>query len=131
MLSSLPSLLLPKKKCPPRQRLASSSCNQMNCWLILSILLALVLVVVAPQQFSVLLNKILMLSVAAWAGYYLSRSMAPYARPGPLLDLIDHANPNGKPLSDWDLMIARLAMVSMLSRALIISAAIIGIALGI
>jgi Putative 2/3 transmembrane domain holin len=131
MLPSL-SFLLPKKKCPPnRQLLTSSSCRQMNCFLILAIVLVLVMAAIAPQQLSVLLNRILNLSVAAWAGYMLSRSMAPYARPGPLLDLIDATNRNGPPLTDWDLMIAKLAMSSMLARALVISSCIIGISLGI
>jgi hypothetical protein len=103
----------------------------MNCWLIVAIILTLVMVAVAPQQLSVLCNKLLLMSLAAWCGYWLHRSAFSYVRPASLLDLIDHLNPDAKPLSEWDLMIARLAMVSLLSRAIVMGAAMLSIAIGI
>jgi hypothetical protein len=123
--------LLPKKTCPKaKRRSASSSCTAMNCWLILAIILTLAMVAVAPQQLSNVLNKLLLMSLAGWCGYWLHVSSYKYARPGVLLDLIDHANPDAAQPSEGDLMIAKLAMTSMQCRAVIMSAAMIAIALG-
>jgi Putative 2/3 transmembrane domain holin len=122
---------MPKETCPPRPRFASTSCHSMNCWLILAIVLTLAMIAVAPQALSVVLNKLLLLSLAAWLGYWLHVSAFRYVRPGDLLALIDHANPHGAPLTEWDRMIARLAMTSIMSRAIVMGAAMLAIAIGI
>jgi Putative 2/3 transmembrane domain holin len=101
----------------------------MNCWLIVAILLTLVMAAIAPQALSVICNKILLMSLAAWAGYWLHRSA--FVRPAALLDLIDYANSKGAPLAEWDLMIARLAMVSLGCRAIVMGAAMLSIAIAI
>jgi hypothetical protein len=101
----------------------------MNCWLFLSILLVLVLIAIAPQQLSVLLNKILLMSVAAYAGYWLHRSA--FIRPAALLDLIDYLNPKGAPFTEWDTAMVKLAITSTICRAAIMAAAMVAIALGI
>jgi Putative 2/3 transmembrane domain holin len=132
MLSSLPSLLLPKKKCPPTRRFASissSSCSAMNCWLIVAIILTLVIATIAPQALSAVLNKLLLMSLAAWCGYWLHRSA--FIRPAALLDLIDFLNPKGAPFTEWDTTMVKIALASMYCRAAIMSAAMVAIALGI
>ena len=58
-------------------------------WLTLVAVLSVAIALVAPQQLSVLAYKVLMLSVAALAGYALDRSLFPYARPDVVLDADD------------------------------------------
>jgi hypothetical protein len=101
----------------------------MNCWLIVAILLTLVMAAIAPQALSVICNKLLLMSLAAWCGYWLHRSA--FVRPAALLELIDYANPKAAPLTEWDATIAKLAMVSLACRALVMGAAMLSIAIGI
>ena len=58
-------------------------------WLTLVAVLSVAIALVAPQQLPVLAYKVLMLSVAALAGYALDRSLFPYARPDVVLDADD------------------------------------------
>lgn len=58
-------------------------------WLTLVAVLSVAIALVAPQQLPVLAYKVLMLSVAALAGYALDRSLFPYARPDVVLDAND------------------------------------------
>ena len=58
-------------------------------WLALAAVLGLAVALIAPQQLPVLAYKVLMLSVAALAGYALDRSLFPYARPDVVLDADD------------------------------------------
>lgn len=58
-------------------------------WLALAAVLGLAVALIAPQQLPVLAYKVLMLSVAALAGYALDRSLFPYARPDVVLDATD------------------------------------------
>jgi hypothetical protein len=106
-------------------------CTRMSCWLAVSAILLGAVAVLAPQQLSVILNKVLLASLAAWVGYWLSVSAFPYARPGHLLYLIDHLNPNAPPPTDWELMMGRLAAISILSRAIIMGAAMLAVSMGI
>lgn len=101
----------------------------MNCWLILAIVLTLVMILIAPAALSVLVNKLLLMSLAAWCGYWLHRSA--FVRPADLLNLIDYLNPSGPPPTEWEISIAKLATSSMICRAIIMSAAMVAIALGI
>lgn len=58
-------------------------------WLALVAVLSVAVALIAPQQLPVLAYKVLMLSVAALAGYALDRSLFPYARPDVVLDADD------------------------------------------
>ena len=58
-------------------------------WLTLVAVLSVAIALGAPQQLPVLAYKVLMLSVAALAGYALDRSLFPYARPDVVLDAND------------------------------------------
>lgn len=50
-------------------------------WLALAAVLAVAVALIAPQQLPVLAYKVLLLTVGALAGYWLDRSLFPYARP--------------------------------------------------
>lgn len=76
-----------------------------------------VIFLLSPAQLPVILLKLALLTVAAFAGYWIDRELFPYARPHEFLGC-DHAEP-------W------LFVFSMLRRAIIIAAAIAGVALGL
>jgi Putative 2/3 transmembrane domain holin len=106
-------------------------CTRMSCLLVVSGLLLLAISALAPQQLPVLLNKLLLVTLSAWLGYWLHVSAFPYARPGHMLFLIDHLNPKAAPPTEWDLMMGRLAANAMISRSVIMAAAMVALALGI
>jgi hypothetical protein len=103
----------------------------MSCWLAVSALLLGAVALLAPQQMPVLANKLLLVTLAAWLGYWLSVSAFPSARPGHLLYLIDHLNADAKPPNEWELLLGRLAATSILSRAILMGACMLAVSLGI
>jgi Putative 2/3 transmembrane domain holin len=103
----------------------------MSCWLLVSAFLMGAIAVVAPQQINVILNKLLLATLAAWLGYWLSVSAFPSARPGHLLYLIDHLNANARPPNEWELLLGRLAATSILSRAILMGTCMLAVSLGI
>jgi hypothetical protein len=90
----------------------------MTSWLIISLVLTIAIGYFAPQQLPVSLYKLSLIATAAWMGYWLDRSLFPYARPGETID--QATGPH---------MLTFVA-AAMLRRAIIISAAMIGVALG-
>ncbi len=84
-------------------------------WIIITILLTLLIYVTSPQQLPVSLYKLSLITTAAVVGYWIDRSLFPYARPD---------NPR---LDKYDLLIA----ASMLRRAIIVGAAMLGASLGV
>lgn len=108
----------------------------MSCWLFISATLLALVAWVSPQQLPVIINKVLLVSLAAYVGYLISVSTFPYARPGHLLYLINHTDTNsddsgGKPPNQWELMLGRLAGTSMICRAVIMGASMLAVALGL
>lgn len=88
----------------------------MSLTLAVTLILAVAIWWIAPQQLPVTLYKLSLITLAAVAGYYLDRELFPYARPDRWLnDLERH-----------DIEFA----VAQLRRALIVSACIIAVALG-
>ena len=55
-------------------------------WILASLLLLIIVALLAPQQLPVSLYKLSLISTAAVAGYWLDRSLFPYARPGDYLE---------------------------------------------
>lgn len=82
-------------------------------WIIVAVLLAIAIAIVAPHQLPVTLYKLSLISAAAVAGYWLDRSLFPYARP-----------------DDLSLSPGIETAAAMLRRAIVIAACIIGVALG-
>ena len=64
-----------QKQTPPATRW------RMTDWLIVALVLALVVWLMAPQQLPVSIYKLSLVSMAAVAGYWIDRSIFPYARP--------------------------------------------------
>ena len=94
-------------------------------WLVFSLLLLLAVFWLAPHQVPVSLYKLSLVSMAAVAGYWLDRSLFPYARP----DRLFPANESGWAASDWEAR-ATLVAASMIRRALIVAAAMLAVGLG-
>jgi len=108
---------------------------RMTNWLIVSLVLAVVILLLAPQQLPVTAYKLSLITVAGWIGYWMDRGLFPYARPDALLPDIDPDMPE-HPCADEGVLLsvgctAGYAFeASMLRRAIIVSACIIGVALG-
>jgi hypothetical protein len=103
----------------------------MSCWLAISLILVALVAAIAPQQLPVLANKCLLVSIAAYVGYWIHVSACPNARPGYLLYLLDHTNTAGPPPNEWELLLGRLAVAAMIARAIIMSAAMLTVGLGL
>jgi hypothetical protein len=104
---------------------------RMGVWFLLSLPLLVFVGLSFPQQLEVLVNKLLLVSISAWLGYWISVSALPSARPGYLLDLLAHTNTDGKSPNDWELLLGKLAASSMLSRAIIMGTTMLAVALGL
>lgn len=81
-------------------------------WIAITVVLTLAIGIIAPQQLTVTLYKLSLVSLAAAVGYWIDRSLFPYARPDELT-LTDHQ-----------------VAAAFLRRALIVGACIIGVSLG-
>ncbi len=70
---------------PPPGALPEGTCPRwrMGWWLAASVLLALLIAAIAPQQLPVSIYKLSLVTAAAVAGYWIDRSIFPYARPNP------------------------------------------------
>lgn len=117
-------------------------------WLIATLLLLAVIALLAPQQLPVSLYKLSLVTMAGVVGYWLDRSLFPYARPdaflGPALDdgfdYCDPASTAALP-PDEDAMgvsfaggngaaMAHLFALAMVRRALIVGCAMLAMGLG-
>lgn len=103
-------------------------------WLAAAALLLALIAVISPIQLPVVLYKAALVSLAAVLGYWLDRSLFPYARPDGFLErdwrygtdepqfLADHPVVKG-----YELVYA----LAMLRRAVIVGVVVLGIALGL
>ena len=139
-----------QKQTPPATRW------RMSDWLIVALVLALVVWLMAPQQLPVSIYKLSLVSMAAVAGYWIDRSLFPYARPDGQLarELLEAKLPEAVPLEPSpleaymadpadcgtddacalaeavDCTSVHLLIGAMLRRALIVSAAMLAVSLG-
>lgn len=90
-------------------------------WYLATALLSLAVLLLAPQQLPVSLYKLSLVALAAVAGYWLDRSLFPYARPDHMM-----AQWAAEPGRGWQWVFA----ASMLRRAVIVAAAMLAIGLG-
>lgn len=81
-------------------------------WMAIAAALTLAIGLIAPQQLPVTLYKLSLVSLAAVVGYWIDRSLFPYARPDDLV------------LTEGQVAAA------FIRRALIVAACIIGVSLG-
>ncbi|MDY7117147.1 putative holin [Halomonas sp. SSL-5] len=99
-------------------------------WLVAALIMAAIVGLLYPHQLGVLLWSLTKLSFGAYLGYWIDRSIFPYARPG---DALDPPPPDAR---DYylPLMVEEGMMdpaMLMLRRAIIIAAAIIALGLGV
>ncbi len=93
---------------------------RMAGWLLIAVGLAAAVGLLAPHQLPVTLYKLSLVVAAAVVGYWLDRSLFPYARPDDLLAMWSQ-----EPLPKF------LAFgAAMLRRALIVAAAMLAVGLG-
>lgn len=108
---------------------------RMSGWLLIALLLSLLIFVLHPQQLGVSLYKLNLIAIAGVVGYWLDRSLFPYARPDTFLacDIESEVEADEGPLAfelDSFLQNDLLLAVSMLRRAVIVAAAMIAVGLG-
>lgn len=87
-------------------------------WQIASLLLLILIYILAPQQLPVTLYKLSLVTMAGVAGYWLDRSLFPYAPPDSFMDVPPHKY---SPIA---------FAAAMLRRAIIVAAAMIAMGLG-
>lgn len=112
---------------------------RLSGWLSIAIALAALVWAIAPQQLPVSLYKLSLVTLAGVVGYWLDRSMFPYARPDEFLpDTRRALNLSDLPPGDGPctLMVApeeaqlRLAGTAMIRRAVIVAATMLAMGLG-
>lgn len=105
------------------------------CWLIASILLLVVIALFYPQQLGVVVFKVLLVSVAGKAGYWLDRSLFPYARPdGYLAHKLENRYDRDPVAHDADYLVVEgyhtVFAAAMIRRAIIVGCAMLAVGLG-
>lgn len=91
---------------------------RLSGWLLITLALMAVILFYAPHQLPVSLYKLSLVSLAGVVGYWLDRSLFPYARPDSYL------------LPERTTALLHLMGLAMLRRAIIVAAAMIAIGLG-
>lgn len=103
-------------------------------WGLLTLALLAVVAVVSPVQLPVVVYKTSLISLAACAGYWIDRTLFPYARPDGYL-VRDWRYGSTEPEHDADHpVVAAYTTVyaaAMMRRAIVVAAAMIGVALGL
>lgn len=111
-------------------------------WLIATLLLLAVIGLIYPQQFPVSLYKLSLVTMAGVVGYWLDRSLFPYARPDAVIEHIDPLEESETcdiDLSEGDCKLIPFEVASgdgvvfvgcMIRRAIIVGSAMLAIGLG-
>ena len=86
---------------------------RMTDWLLVTLVLLAAIAVLSPQQLPVSLYKLSLITMAAVVGYWIDRSLFPYARPDSLS------------------LATSLQAASMLRRAIIVGCAMLAVSLGV
>ena len=111
---------------------------RMSGWLFIVLLLMVAVWLLAPHQLMVSLYKLSLVTLAAVVGYWLDRSLFPYARPHEFLSKVKQLEkpPEAQgPLQTIGMLevledTKDFAMNCMLRRAIIVGAAMIAVGLG-
>ncbi|GLT22665.1 membrane protein [Zoogloea oryzae] len=118
-------------------------CPRLFGWLIVTILLLVAIAFLAPQQLPVSLYKLSLVSMAGVVGYWLDRSLFPYARPDALTDYcavddiesledlkLDEGENPEPILAEFDTRANIVFGLAMLRRAIIVGCAMLALGLG-
>jgi len=103
---------------------------RMSGWLLVTVLLLAAIAATAPQLLPVSLYKLSLITSAAWLAYWIDRSLFPYARPDVFLSQPFSVGAIYCPEKVIKPELQLAFGLAQLRRALIIAAAMIGIALG-
>jgi len=102
-------------------------------WLLFAIALSVFIFVLSPQQLPVSLYKLNLIAIAGVVGYWLDRSLFPYARPDRYVGTNAEPESADTPLHysidtfiENDLLLA----ATMIRRAIIVASAMIAVGLG-
>ena len=96
---------------------------RMSGWLLLALSLSALVWALAPQQLPVSVYKLSLIALAAVVGYWVDRSLFPYARP-------DAFVPDAHGCTGASRAQVLLMAAAMLRRALIVAACMLGVSLG-
>lgn len=108
---------------------------RMMDWLLIALALSVLIFFLYPQQLAVSLYKLNLIAMGGFGGYWLDRSLFPYARPDrfyPKEDEDEHDIDGGVLKFDLSCQIQNdmLFAIAQIRRALIVAAGMIAIALG-
>jgi hypothetical protein len=95
-------------------------------WLMIAVGLLIAIAVIHPTQLSVVLYKGALVALGAVAGYWIGRSLFPYARPHTLIYQFMKAS-----AGDEATRYVVLAAAALVSRSLIVLACVLGLTLGL
>ncbi|MDT4329794.1 putative holin [Methylomonas sp. MV1] len=104
-------------------------------WAAASVLLLGLMLWLWPHQIGVAVFKVTLVAIAGVVGYYLDRSLFPYARPdGYLAHSVEYRYSREPVAHDADFVVAEgyhlVFALAMLRRALIVAAAMLAVGLG-
>lgn len=94
-------------------------------WAALAVALFVVVAIVAPQNVAVVVYKLALVALGGVLGYWLDRSLFPYARP----DAFEPGIADGP--EAWLRYLSLAFAAAMVRRALIVAAAMVGVTLGL
>ncbi len=129
------------QKHPPLKVPLTKRVPRLTGWLIITVGLLACVWAIAPQQLPVSLYKLSLVTLAAVVGYWLDRSLFPYARPDVFLDLDDgdpdklrgSFGPEGFSIqlaAQPDAVMLQVMGMAMLRRAIIVGCAMLAMGLG-
>lgn len=106
---------------------------RMMDWLLIALGLSLAIFFLYPQQLPVSLYKLNLIAMGGFGGYWLDRSLFPYARPDRFYPEDEKDDPNVDALNfslDCQIQNDLLFAIAQIRRALIVAAFMIAIGLG-
>lgn len=107
---------------------------RLSGWLLITLALAGAVLAIAPQQLPVSLYKLSLVTLAGVVGYWLDRSLFPYARPDMFMELggieVDEDESCVDLHIGTDTTLLRLMGMAMLRRAIIVAATMLAMGLG-
>ena len=108
---------------------------RLSGWLLITLALLAAVWAIAPQQLPVSLYKLSLVTLAAVVGYWIDRSLFPYARPDSFL-WSDWRNVTDAPEGDVDFSIADADYMAayctaQLRRAVVVGCVVLGVAVGL
>jgi len=112
--------------------------HRLFIWVLSAVVLIGIIALLSPQQLPVTLYKLSLVSLAAVIGYHLDRALFPYASPGSYLVenwktmtfypvIRERSEPEYPVVSGYELIFATV----LLRRAVIVTAVILGVTLGL